>query len=78
MKKRNSQLEHRQPMEQARGLFYTCDSYVALCQSQHQCHFWANEFDVRSGLHGQVSLAAVNQSSVIHEVMNGFKNLKIH
>ena len=38
----------------------------------------ANEFDVRSLLHGQVSLAAVNQIYVIHEAMNGCKNLKIH
>ena len=38
----------------------------------------ANEFDVRSILHGQVSLAAVNQVCVIHEVMNGCKNLKVH
>ena len=38
----------------------------------------ANEFDVRSVLHGQVSLAAVNQICVIHEAMNGCKNLKIH
>ena len=38
----------------------------------------ANEFDVRSILHGQVSLAAVNQISVVHEAMNGCKNLKIH
>ena len=29
MEKRNSQLEHGQPMEQTRGLFYTCDSGVA-------------------------------------------------
>ena len=33
----------------------------------------ANEFDVRSVLHGQVSLAAVNQIYVIHEAMNGCK-----
>ena len=33
--KRNSQSEHGQPMEQKRGLFYTCDSGVARCQSQH-------------------------------------------
>ena len=39
MEKRNSQLEHRQPMEQTRGLFCMCDSGVARCQSQHQCHF---------------------------------------
>ena len=38
----------------------------------------ANEFDVRSLLHGQVSLAAVNQILLIHEAMNGCKNLKIH
>ena len=35
--------------------------------------FLANEFDVRSILHGQVSLAAVNQICVIHEAMNGCK-----
>ena len=28
-----------------------------------------NEFDIRSVLHGQVSLAAVNQICVIHEAM---------
>ena len=38
----------------------------------------ANEFDVRSELHRQVSLAAVNQICVFHEAMNGCKNLKIH
>ena len=37
----------------------------------------ANEFDVRSILHRQVTLAAVNQICVIHEAMNGCKNLKI-
>ena len=39
--------------------------------------FLANESNVRSVLHEQVSLAAVNQISVIHEAMNGWKqNLK--
>ena len=38
----------------------------------------ANEFDVRSILRGQVSLAAVNQMCVVHEAMNGCKNLKIY
>ena len=38
----------------------------------------ANEFNVGSVLHGQVSLAAVNQILVIHEAMNGCKNLNIH
>ena len=36
----------------------------------------ANEFDVGSILHGQVSLAAVNQIYVIHEAMNGCKKSK--
>ena len=36
-----------------------------------------NEFVVRSILHVQVSLAAVNQIRVIHEAMNDCKNLKI-
>ena len=31
-----------------------------------------NEFDIRSVLHGQVSLAAVNQIFVIYEAMNGY------
>ena len=38
----------------------------------------ANEFDVRSKWHGQVSLAAVNQIYVIHEALNSCKNLKIY
>ena len=37
-----------------------------------------NEFDVLRVLHGQVSLAAVNKICLIHEAMNGCKNLKIH
>ena len=36
----------------------------------------ANEFDVRSTSHGQVSLAAVNQIGVIHEAMSGCKILR--
>ena len=38
----------------------------------------ANEVDIRSVMQGQASLAAVNQIYVIHEAMNGCKNLKIH
>ena len=38
----------------------------------------ANEFDVRSVLHRQVSLAAAKQIYVFHKAMNGCKNLKIH
>ena len=37
-----------------------------------------NEFDVRGVLHRQMSLAAVNGIYVIHEDINGCKNLKIH
>ena len=37
----------------------------------------ANELNVQSLLHGQVSLAVVNRIFVIHEAMNGCKNLKI-
>ena len=36
----------------------------------------ANELDVRSVLHRQVSFAAVNQICVIHEAMNCFKKKK--
>ena len=36
----------------------------------------ANEFNVRRVLHGQVSLAAVNQTYVIHEAMKGCKKSK--
>ena len=35
-----------------------------------------NEFDVRSVLHGQVSLADVNQICEVHEAMNGCKTTK--
>ena len=40
--------------------------------------FLVNEFDVRSILHEQVSLAAINQLCLTHETMNGCENLKIH
>ena len=58
--KRNSQFEHRQQMDVRLG----CGSLS----------FLANEFDVRSVLHGQVSLPAVNHIGVMHEAMNGCKN----
>ena len=38
----------------------------------------ANEFDIRSVLHEQVSFAAVNQNCVFHEAMNGCKNQNIY
>ena len=37
-----------------------------------------SEYDVRSVLHWQVSLAAVNQICDIHEAMHGCKNLKVN
>ena len=36
----------------------------------------ANEFDVRSVLHWQVSLGAVNRICVFHKAMNGCKKSK--
>ena len=56
------------------GLFCTCDSSVASCQSP--VSLLVNEFDVRSVLHGQGSLAAVNHSYVFHEAMNGLQKSK--
>ena len=38
----------------------------------------ANECNVRSLLHGQVSLEAVDQICVIHATVSCCKNLKIH
>ena len=45
-------------------LFCTCDSGVTTLVS-----LLSNEFDVRGVLHGQVSLAAVNQIYVFHGAM---------
>ena len=66
-------------MEQTSSLFCTCNSCVARCQSQRQFHFLRmNSMFVRNLLHGQVSLAAVNQVCVIHVDTDVCKNLKIH
>ena len=43
-----------------------------------QVSLLTNELDVRSALHGQVHLAGDNQICVIHEALNGYKNLKVH
>ena len=77
MEKWNSQLELGQPMEQTRGCFHVglgCGSLSITTPVT----LLANKFDVRSVLHGQVSLAAVNQMCEIHEAMNGCKSLKVH
>ena len=77
MEKWNSQLEHRQPMEQKKRL----DLHVQLrCGSLSfttSVSLLANEFDVRSVLHGQVSLASVNHICVIHAAIHGCKSQKI-
>ena len=78
MEKRNSPLEHWQPMEETRGLWCTCDSGVARCQSQHQCHFCQITMMLEAYCMGMVWLAAVSQICVIHEAMNGCENVKIH
>ena len=77
MEKRNSQLEHGHSIEQTRGLFCTYDS-VWLATITTPLSLLVNAFDVRSIMHWQVSLAAVNQSCVIHEAVSGCENLKIH
>ena len=38
----------------------------------------ANEFNVQRELNGQVSLVLSIKFCVVHEAMNGCKNLKIH
>ena len=78
MEKRNSQLEHRQPMEQNERLVLHVRLRNGSLSITTPVSLLVNEFDVRSVLLGQVSLAAVNQICVIHEAMNGCINLKIH
>ena len=68
MEKGYSQLKHGQPMEKTSGSL-SITTPVSLL---------VNEFDDRSVLHGQVSLAAVNQICVIDEAMNDCKNLRIY
>ena len=65
-------------MVQTRGLFLHVRLRCALLSITTPASSLTNEFDVRSVLHGQVSLAAVDQVLVFYEAMNGCKNLKIH
>ena len=77
--KRNSQLEHGHRANGANKRLVLC--VLLRCGSlsiTKAVSLLANEFDVRSVLHRQVKLAAVNQIYVIHEAMNGCKNLKIY
>ena len=74
MEKRNSQLEHGQPMKQTRACF-SLTTQVLLAVNHNT--------SVTSGECRQVSLAAVNQIYVVHEAMNGctlkvcFENVNI-
>ena len=78
MEKQNSQSEHGQPMEQTSFLVLHVQLRCGSLSITTPVSLLVNEFDVRSILHVKVSLAAVNQMYVIHEAMNGCKNLKIH
>ena len=77
MQKWNSQLEHGQLMEQTEDCLHVRLRCASLSITT-PVSLLANKFDVRSVLHGQVSLPAVNQIRVIPEAINGCKNLKIH
>ena len=78
MEKQNSQLEHRQPKEQTRGLFCMCDSGVARCQSQHQCNIWQMISMFETICTGKWAWQLSVKFVVVHEAMNSCKNLKIH
>ena len=61
MEKRNSQLEHGNQWSKQEACFARATQvWLAVNHNTSVLHL-ANEFDVRSGLHGQVSFAAVNQ-----------------
>ena len=71
MEKRNSQLEHRPPCDGAKKrLVLHVRRRCGLLSITTPVSLLANEFDVQSVLHGQVSLAAVNQICVVHEATN--------
>ena len=53
-----------------------CATQVWLTVNHKTSSLLANEFDVWSVLHRQVSLAAVNRIYVVHEAMNGCKKSK--
>ena len=76
MEKQNSKLEHGQPMKQTRGLFCMCDSGVARCQSQHQCHFWHVSLMFEAYYTGKLAWQLFIKFCVIHEAMNGCNKYK--
>ena len=55
---------------------FACATQVWLAVKHNTSVTSGNEFDVWSVLHGQVSLAVVNQIYVIHEAMNDCKKKK--
>ena len=65
-------------MEQTRGFVLQVRLGCGLMSITTPVSLLANGLDVRSTLHGQVSLAAANHIYVVHEAMKGCKNLKIH
>ena len=78
MEKRNSQCEHGTANGANKKLVLHVHLRCGSLSITTLLSLLANEFDVRSVLHGQCSLAAVNQFCVVHEAMNGCKNVKIH
>ena len=65
-------------MEQTRGLFCMFDSGVTRCQSQHQYHFLGMSSMFEVYCTGKCAWQLSIKYCVIHEAMNGCKNLKIH
>ena len=76
--KRNSQCETRTAIGANKRLVLHVRLRCGSLSITTPVSLLTNKFDVRSVLHGQVSLAAVKQIYVIHEAMNSCKNLKIH
>ena len=70
MEKRNSQLEHDSQWSKQEVCF-ACATRCGALSITTPVSLQANKFDVRSVLHRQKGLAAVNQIRVIHEAMNG-------
>ena len=70
MEKRNSQCEHGQPMKQTRSLFCTCNSVVARCQSQHQCHIWRMNLMFKANCTGKCAWQLSINCCVVHEAIS--------